>query len=223
MWTVIPVKPFAYAKQRLAAVLTDTERATLARVMLQDLLATLARCSRVTGVLVVSQEATIHELAARAGASVLPEEMRGLSRAVTQAGLHLLARGETRMLMLPGDVPLATPYEIDTIIMAHSEAPHMTIVSDREGFGTNALAVSSPDLIPFHFGHESFHAHCAAARDIGAAVRILQLPGIAFDIDTPDDLRDLMSFDTEAETLVYLCDRGLDARIPSRQHQAAAW
>lgn len=223
MWVVIPVKPFAFAKQRLAGVLTDAERSELARVMLKDLLTTLGRCAEVRGTLLVSQEEGLDAIARTHGATVLREGARGLSRAVAQAGAHLARCGETSMLMLPGDVPLATPAEIDTLVQAHRGSPRMTIVADREGFGTNALAVSPPALMNFYFGRESFQAHCAAAEAAGAAVEVLTLPGLAFDIDTPDDLRDLMTYDTEAETLAYLCDRGLPPRVLPRQQVQSAW
>lgn len=223
MWVVIPVKPFAYAKQRLSAVLTDAERATLARIMLKDLLTTLGGCQGLAGVLLVSQEVTVPALAREFGALALYEEGRGLSRAVSQAGSYLAARGESRMLMLPGDVPLATTSEIETIVRQHQATPLITIVADREGFGTNALAVSSPTLMDFHFGRESFQAHCLAAATAGAKVQVLALPGLAFDIDTADDLRDLMNYDTEAETLAYLCDRGLPPRVLPRQQVQSAW
>ncbi|MGH8598980.1 MAG: hypothetical protein ACREXT_20220, partial [Gammaproteobacteria bacterium] len=93
----------------------------------------------------------------------------------------------------------------------------------REGYGSNALALSPPDLIPFQFGHESFQAHCSAARAAGAEVRVLTLPGLAFDIDTPADLIDLLRYDTDAETLAYLCDSGAAARLVPRQTTQAAW
>lgn len=223
MWVVIPVKPFAFAKQRLSAVLTDAERAELARVMLKDLLTTLGRCAGVSGSLLVSQEEAVPALARQFGAQWLREEARGLSRAVSQAGAWLAERGESRMLMLPGDVPLATAGEIETIVTQHQSNPLMTIVADREGFGTNALAVSPPTLMNFYFGRESFQAHRAAAEAAGARVQVLTLPGLAFDIDTPDDLRDLMTYDTEAETLAYLCDRGLPPRVLPRQQVQSAW
>lgn len=223
MWIALPVKPFAFAKQRLAPVLSDGERATLARIMLQDLLGTLGRCTRVSGVLVVSQEPGLGPLAREFGFRWLEEEARGLSRAVAQAGEWLLAQGETGMLMLPGDVPLAMPAEIDTLIAAHGPAPAVSAVADREGFGTNALAVSPPDCIGFHFGRESFAAHRTAALAAGCTPLALSLPGIAFDIDTPEDLRDLMRCDTDAETLAYLCDIGLPARLLPRQQVQSAW
>jgi 2-phospho-L-lactate guanylyltransferase len=223
MWIALPVKPFAFAKQRLAAVLSDGERATLARVMLLDLLETLRRCTRVSGVLVVSQEPALARLAREFGFHLLVEEARGLSRAVTQAGEWLLGKGESGMLMLPGDVPLATAAEIDTLIAAHGPVPAVSAVADREGFGTNALAVSPPDCIGFHFGRESFAAHRLAALAAGCTPLALSLPGIAFDIDTPDDLRDLIHRDTEIETLAYLCDAGLPARLLPRQQVQSAW
>ncbi len=223
MWVVIPVKPFMFAKQRLSAVLTDNERAGLARVMLCDLLKTISQCNAVSGIVLISQEQSVTALAKPYGATVLDEEMRGLSRAVTQAAQFLAARGQTRMLMLPGDVPLSSAEEIDTVIAAHTESVQMTIVSDREGFGTNAIAVSPLDLIPFQFGRESFQAHCRAAVEVRAKIQVLKQPGLAFDIDTPDDLRALMTYDTEAETLVYLCDRGVIDRIMPRANSLAAW
>jgi 2-phospho-L-lactate guanylyltransferase len=223
MWVVIPVKPFAFAKQRLSSVLTDVERATLARIMLQDLLSTLRHCAGVSGTLLVSQEEAVPALAREFGALALYEETRGLSRAVSQAGTYLVERGEHSMLMLPGDVPLATASEIETIVQQHRSHRLLTIVADREGFGTNALAVSPPTLMDFSFGRASFQAHCRAAEAAGATVQVLTLPGLAFDIDTPDDLRDLMTYDTEAETLAYLCDRGLPPRVLPRQQVQSAW
>lgn len=223
MWVVIPVKPFAFAKQRLATVLSPAERDELARTMLTDLLGTLSQCPSVSGILIISQEDSARALAKRYGGTVVAEEMRGLSRAVAQGAQHLSNLGERRMLMLPGDVPLATASEIETVIQAHGTGPQLTIVADREGYGTNALALSPPNLMPFQFGHRSFQAHCAAAGELGAAVRELSLPGLAFDIDTPTDLQDLMTYDTEAETLAYLCDCGAVARLLPKQSMHAAW
>jgi 2-phospho-L-lactate guanylyltransferase len=89
------------------------------------------------------------------------------------------------MLTVPGDLPLATPAEIEQVVAGHDR---FTIVPSRDGKGTNALAVSPPDLIRFQFGDASFVPHCAAARALGIEPRILRLPGLGLDIDTPDDL-----------------------------------
>ena len=51
MWVVIPVKKFADSKRRLATVLTTEERATLAEIMLADVLNAVRNSARVTGIL----------------------------------------------------------------------------------------------------------------------------------------------------------------------------
>jgi len=223
MRIVIPVKPFAFAKQRLARTLTEDERAELARAMLRDLLKTSLRAHGVTGVVLVGDPRQLAPFVQSPRVEVLAEEERGLSRAVAQAGAHLAGRGEISMLMLPGDVPLATVEEIETLVAGHPARPAVSIVPDREGFGTNALVLAPTTGRPFLFGRESFAAHRAAAEALGWEVRVCDLPGISFDIDTPEDLRDLMNYDSDAETLSFLHARGLPARLLARVAAQTAW
>lgn len=222
MWVVVPVKPFALAKRRLSAVLTEDERARLAQVMLTDLLQTLARCARVSGVVVVSRDKAVRPLAERYGASVLPEAEAGLSRSVLQAAQHLAGQGAPALLMLPTDIPLTTPAEIDTLIASHGSAPAVTLVSDGEGYGTNAIALSPPSLMPFRFGRRSFEAHRAAATACGARVQVLQLPGLALDVDTPEDLQRLLAYELPLGTLELVAQYDLPARLAPRPVVGAA-
>ena len=216
MWVVVPVKPFTLAKRRLASILTEAERAMLARAMLCDLLSLLAQCSRVTGVLCVTREPLVRELALASGAEVLPETQPGLSNSVAQAARHLAAQGHGAMLVLPTDVPLATSAEVDMVIAKHGWAPAATIVSDEDGYGTNALAVSPPGLMPFRFGRQSFVAHRDAALALGARVQVIRAPGLALDVDTPDDIRRLLTCDRATATSALLCERDVALRLQPR-------
>jgi 2-phospho-L-lactate guanylyltransferase (CobY/MobA/RfbA family) len=142
VWVVVPVKPFTLAKRRLASVLTEAERAMLARAMLCDLLSLLAQCSRVSGVLCVTREPQVLELAAASDAEVLPEAQPGLSNSVAQAARHLAEQGHGAMLVLPTDIPLATSAEVDMVIAKHGWAPAATIVSmTRLSAGTPSNSV----------------------------------------------------------------------------------
>jgi 2-phospho-L-lactate guanylyltransferase len=210
------VKPFALAKRRLASVLTEAERALLARAMASDLLALLARCTKVTGVLCVTREPQVAALAHAHGAAVLGEEQPGLSNAVEQAARHLTALGHAAMLVLPTDVPLATSAEVDTVIAKHGWAPAATLVSDEDGYGTNALAVSPPTLMPFRFGRHSFIAHRDGALSRGARVQVIRAPGLALDVDTPDDIRRLLTCDRASATSALLCECDVAARLQPR-------
>lgn len=216
MWVVVPVKPFAYAKRRLAGVLSEAERAALAAAMVRDLFTLLARCTRVTGVLCVTREPAVATLAPLCGAEILDEAASGLSNSVAQAARHLVARGHHGMLVLPTDVPLATSAEVDHVIAKHGWAPAVTLVSDEEGYGTNALAVSPPDLMPFRFGRHSFVAHRDAALALGARVQTLRAPGLALDVDTPEDIRRLLTCDRDTATSALLCERDVISRLQPR-------
>jgi len=213
VWVVVPVKPFALAKRRLAGVLADRERALLARAMLTDLLTTLSACTRLSGVLIVTREKAAAALAKPFGATLLPEAEPGLSKSVLQAGRDLAAQGASGLLMLPTDVPLATTTEIDQLIARHGWAPAVTLVSDEEGYGTNAIAVSPPDLMPFRFGRRSFEAHRAAATALGVRVQTLRSAGLALDIDRPDDLRRLLAYERPLATIALLNELDVLSRL----------
>ena len=56
------------------------------------------------------------------------------------------------------------------------------------------------NLFPLRFGNDSFKPHLAAAQATGKTCIVLELPGIAVDIDNPDDLRELVSSGGEARS-----------------------
>ncbi len=196
MWGVLPVKNFENAKTRLGPTLSADERRALFRLMVEDVLTAMC-ASGLAGVLVLTNEPEAIALARRYGARPEGEpENLGQSQAVARAMGILEAEGITAALQLPGDIPGVSPAEIDTLIRAHTTAAGraMTIVQAHDFRGSNALAVSPPSLIPFHFGHDSFQPHLAEARAIGVEPQILTgLPGIALDIDTPEDLSKLLA------------------------------
>jgi 2-phospho-L-lactate guanylyltransferase len=66
---------------------------------------------------------------------------------------------------------------------------HCVIAPDRHDKGTNALAMTPPDPDFFRFGPDSFHAHTEAAATRGMRLHVLRRPGLAHDLDTPDDYR----------------------------------
>ncbi len=86
------------------------------------------------------------------------------------------------------DLPLVTPDDIRSLAAALDRAP-LVIAPDRVRRGTNALALSPPDKIPTCFGSEvSFRRHVARARRQDVPFVIHRSDGIAFDLDSPDDL-----------------------------------
>jgi 2-phospho-L-lactate guanylyltransferase len=53
------------------------------------------------------------------------------------------------------------------------------------------------DLFPLRFGNDSFQPHLAAARATNLPCTVLELPGVAVDVDRPGDLDRLASLPGE--------------------------
>jgi len=184
----VPVKDLVNAKQRLVPALSPAERRELARAMLGDVLEAVV-AALPGAVVVVTTDAEVQTLARAAGAQCWIESAnRGHTAAVAFAQEQAAARGATRFLTIPGDVPCVTADEVTTLCGALDETPGVVFVPSRSGVGTNAALLAPPGAMPLTFGEPSFANHLAAARAVGLAPRVLQLPGIGLDVDAPEDL-----------------------------------
>ena len=106
------------------------------------------------------------------------------------------------MLLLPIDVPLVTTAEIESL--AAAARPGVIIVPSADGTGTNALVRTPPDAIESRFGKDSFRAHLEQARARGIAAEVMRPPGIVFDIDTPEDVAELLARAPDCRTAALL-------------------
>ena len=218
MWIVIPVKRFSNAKTRLSSMLSEAERESLAQVMLHDVLQAASEARLVSGIVVVSNEVRSRYAVERVGGLYLEETGSGLSSAIQQAADWLLSHGQRGLMMLPGDVPLVSSREIDNVIEDHFGSPAISLVPDREHDGTNALAATPVDAIPFSFGRDSFSLHKKAAEAAGISPVVHHLSGLALDIDNPMDVQTLLTYDRETESLAYLTDSGIARRVLHRHN-----
>jgi len=220
MWAVVPAKPFARAKHRLAAVLSPSERAALARLMLTDLLGVLAAVGGLSGVLVVGTDPALSAICTAHDAERVADNDEGHTAAVVCALNALRRRSAGAALVISADIPAASTEEIEALLAAHAadaaRGPAMTLVPDRRTDGTNAIACSPPDCIPYAFGLGSLQRHLAAARARGVIARTLALPGIALDLDEPDDLAAFLAGAPDGAAAGFLADRGVAAKSQAR-------
>jgi 2-phospho-L-lactate guanylyltransferase len=181
---VIPVKPFAEAKQRLASAMNEAARAKLAKDLFQHVFAVAVAFAGPRSLVVVSRSAEIRQFAAASGATGLPEGAEpDLNAALGHAATHARAEGVARLLVVASDLPLLRAQEL-----AMLAAKDCSIAPDRHGRGTNALLWPLAPNPGFHFGENSFARHCAAARYSGLDPQIVVAPGLGHDVDVPEDL-----------------------------------
>lgn len=190
-FAAVPVKDLLGTKSRLAPLLDPGGRAGLTLYMMKRVVCVLRRAGIPSANLcVVSPDRLVLETAAEAGAVPLLQRTRGLNPALEEAREWATSRGAVSLLVLPADLPLLRPEDVEGMFAAGEEAP-VALAPDVGETGTNALSLRPPDAIPFLFGSGSRRAHLEAARRRGLGVRECRLPNLSFDIDTVEDLSKL--------------------------------
>lgn len=185
---ILPVKRFSAAKQRLAAGLGGEERRTLMAAMVADVLEAIGEARTIERTILVTGDPAAQELAAGAGAVVVPDPEDGGHVEAALAGIaRAEADGAECVVLIAGDCPLLDPRELDRLLTGVPER-YVGIVPDRHGTGTNALALSPPGAIVPAFGEGSCARHVALAREAGIAYGVEELASLGLDLDTPADV-----------------------------------
>jgi 2-phospho-L-lactate guanylyltransferase len=188
---LIPVKSLANAKQRLASVLDQATRTKLAQAMLFDVLETLGTWQSRPAVSVVTSDPFALEVAKRFEFQIIPDKAnRSETDAIEMATHFCESRSVDSTLVIPGDIPLIQVTELQQILEA-APTEGSVLVPAADGRGTNAAWRRPAGLFPLRFGNDSFKPHLAAARATQKPCVVLQLQGIALDVDNPADLRQL--------------------------------
>jgi 2-phospho-L-lactate guanylyltransferase len=207
IFAILPVKSPHNAKQRLEGYLPAASREALARLMYEQTLATLCQAAGIDRVLVATSDGRIAGHAPDLGALVVMEsEQLSHSASADAACLRAIEWGAATALLVPIDVPLAVPGDFERLALAARELPRpgLAIVPSADGTGTNALARTPPDVTPSRFGPGSFRIHLEQARARGVPVEVLRLPGLMFDIDTPEDVAELLARAPECRVAAFL-------------------
>jgi 2-phospho-L-lactate guanylyltransferase len=193
IWAIVPVKPLAESKSRLASALDPRARERLVVLMLEHELRVLSDCTPpLAGTLVVSQDSAALEIARSCGAIPVKENPgSGLNGALASGVREAVNRGAETIVILPMDLPKMIAGDILELLARIPAAPGVALAPDRHRRGTNALAESPPDLLDFEFGETSFLHHCAQALSKQAGLAVVERPGLMLDIDTPQDLGEI--------------------------------
>jgi 2-phospho-L-lactate guanylyltransferase len=187
--------------------LTPEERAELTRRLLESTIRVLNGVDELEKILVVSRDRKVLKIARREGASTFNEtDKQGLNSALTRASHVAVAKKADCVLILPADLPFIKEEDIE--LMIHQAAEEivpggkrtngcqrrtMAICSDRDQDGSNGLLVCPPAGFTFQYGPNSFSRHIDEADRLGMAVRIIDSPGLRFDIDSEEDWNEYLS------------------------------
>lgn len=199
---IIPIKALSLAKQRLAPLLSPSQRAGLVLAMLEDLLTTTNSIDH-GNIWIVASDDAVFDIARSHGANPVREvRPTGYNEAV-MLGM-VTARTAGHVAVLPGDIPLATGSEIAALIApARGSSFHIRLAPARDRQGTNGLFLSRSGLLRPAFGSNSYCRYKDASRRSGLQPQLIDAPGLALDIDTPADVDAFVSRSTGGATHTY--------------------
>jgi 2-phospho-L-lactate guanylyltransferase len=212
-YALVPVKDLTQAKVRLSPLLSPAERHALAAAMLDDVLASLRQASTVDRIALVTTDPHALSLAAQWGFEMVDEGSgRGETGAVELAVKVCRERGASSLAVIPGDIPLLTAADVDCV-MQHGMQYDIIIVPSWDSRGTNAILLRPPDALQLHFGSWSFFPHVKQAKRKGLSYKVVRLPRVALDVDTPEDLSRLVPQAMGTRSYRVVEEMGIRARL----------
>jgi 2-phospho-L-lactate/phosphoenolpyruvate guanylyltransferase len=169
---LVPLKTLD-PKSRLAGALSAGERSELMRTLLE----------RVVGAL---QEAGVERVTVVSAEPVDGYEVwldRGLpwNDAISAATAEVVRTPIAAVVS--ADLPFLRAEEVEELLAATPERG-IAVARALDG-GTNAVSMRPPGLVRTRFGEPG---SAAVHAGLGVAAAIVDLPGLAFDVDTPADL-----------------------------------
>jgi len=187
MLILIPCKNLDQGKSRLAPHLDPHSRRALCERFLSQTLALATSLVPAAEVRVISGDQRASGIGAEYGVSSIPDRGDDLNAALSGARNELMSElaGEPDVLVLPIDLPYATPAALQIVLGQQTD---IVIAPDHKREGTNLLFLRSRAFqgFPFAFGGNSFDNHRTAAISAGLTIQIVDDDRLAFDVDKPE-------------------------------------
>lgn len=206
-FAIIPVSRFSNAKTRLSPTLTDIERENLLKSMLKDVTRVLKNC--VDDVLVISSDTDVLEFVKKLNVQRMKEEGNtDLNGALTQA-VDYCSSYCSKVLIVPSDIPLIKEGHVNKILSKGKEVD--MVIAPAKGGGTNALLCPTKKM-KMKFGECSFFEHLKEAQKNGFSHSVYDSFYLSLDVNTAEDLGEIMLHGKNTETRAFLKDLNLKVR-----------
>ncbi len=185
---VVPLKPLALAKSRLAAAAGARLRPRLALAFAEDTVDAVLNCARVRDVVVVTDDPAAGAALAALGARVVPDlPAEGLNAALAHGVRAVRAgRPHARVAALNADLPALRPAELTRVLDAALNFPR-AFLADAAEIGTTFLSAGPGVELEPAFGGASRLRHLSSG---AVEIRLAGVDSVRRDVDTGADLEE---------------------------------
>jgi 2-phospho-L-lactate guanylyltransferase len=182
---LVPVKPVAHGKSRLADLGDETRRSLVAAFATDTVTAALGS-SAVAAVMVVTDDHRLASELRALGVQVVPDATTDdLNESLVQAAAEALRRWPgLGLAALCADLPALDDEDLSSALEVATRH-RAAFVADAAGDGTTMVAAASREDFTPRFGRGSRAAHAAAGAH---EIVEVDVPTLRRDVDTPADL-----------------------------------
>jgi 2-phospho-L-lactate guanylyltransferase len=186
---LVPLKRLDYAKTRLASVLDPSTRVRVMRALLDHTLEQVKGAPSIRSVTLVSSASEAPSIAAEHGVAHFDD--RGLPWNDALAAAIAEAVTSDAVVIVSADVPLLTIDDVERFVAALTNRG--AVIARATGAGTNGVAMHPAGAMPTTFGVTGSAArHAELAEGSGLTPVIVDIPGLAHDLDTAADLEEVL-------------------------------
>ncbi|MET9437454.1 2-phospho-L-lactate guanylyltransferase [Streptomyces sp. NPDC006551] len=183
---VVPLKPLARAKSRLAAAAGARLRPRLALAFAQDTVAAALECARVRDVAVVTDDPVAAVALSALGARIVPDSPAAGLNAALAHGARTVRGGRPAawVAALNADLPALRPAELARVLRVAGQFPR-AFLADAAGIGTTFLSAGPGVELAPAFGGASRRRHLSSG---AVEIRLAGVDSVRRDVDTGEDL-----------------------------------
>lgn len=198
-FAIIPVSKFKDAKTRLSPKLTIIERENLLKAMLKDVVNGLN--GTVDNTIVISSDEDVLNYVRELGVETLKENgVTDLNGALTQA-IEYCSKFCDKVLIVPSDVPLIKKSHVKNMLKKGKK--FNVVIAPAKGGGTNVLLCPTSNF-SVKFGDYSFFEHINEAKMKNFTFKIFDSFYLSLDVNTAEDLGEIMLHGRGTEARKYL-------------------
>ncbi|NVM03194.1 MAG: 2-phospho-L-lactate guanylyltransferase [Candidatus Helarchaeota archaeon] len=199
---IIPVKSLKLAKLRLSSILNAEQRKMLCVNMFKDVIQAASLAKKTKKIVTISSDPSILDIGSQFGDIISEQLETNINESINSAIDFAMKKKSDSVLIIPGDIPLITPIDIDQIFNYEINPPTIIISPSIRRNGTNLLFLMPSNIIKIEYGEDSFQKHIEKARIIeNLNLIIYNSRNIGLDIDLPEDI--FLFLKTPSQTLTY--------------------
>ena len=191
---VIPIKSFSKSKSRLNLSQSDTKY--LCETMLKEILHVISEAKSIDDIIIVSKDESALDIGKKFNCiEIIDEKESGVNDAVSLANEFLMEHSYSCSIVLPQDVPLIFPEDLDNLIRFYQNNEHAVIVPSRHFDGTNALLRIPMPNMKTRYDEGSYKFQFEPIKTARMKYSLALIHRIMIDIDNIEDVNYVIKHD----------------------------